>query len=232
MRSQTAAENVSNVLAHCYNQHTGINTVAPAALQHLFDATKLSQWARQQNLDAELGWRLTRDGPLFTTTHRIIPEGMDTTGPGVTFFGNMAWTHPITAYVTRFHQYAAEQEAALSRSLSANSAYPNQQNHVQPPLQRIRDLNPAVSRERGAAQGLPSGTVGRATMSHSRLQDRRRLQVSQRLVRAQQQYAREEYLSTGNTSEILRAMEQSQRVGAAAFQQRALDEGADEWGDF
>jgi hypothetical protein len=159
--------------------------------------------------DVELGWRLKENGTLYTTLHRVVPGPIDSVGHGVSFTENLDWTRPISDLVSRFYQFADQQDASVPRSFY-------QPNYVESP-----------SRERVIpTQGFPGGAVGRATTS-----ERRRLQASQMLIAARQQYAHEEYLETGNTRDILRAMEQSQAVAASALQHLAQQEGADEWWD-
>jgi len=192
-------------LAKLNHQSAEVNTVTTAALNHMVDdPANLPVYQ-----DVELVWRLKEHGTLYTTLHRVVPGPIDSAGHGLSFMENLDWTKPISDLVSRFYQFADQQEVSVPRSFY-------QPNYVESP-----------SQERvNTTQGFSGGAVGRATAS-----ERRRLQASQMLVTARQQYAHEEYLETGNTREILRAMEQSQAVAASALQHLAQQEGADKWWD-
>lgn len=196
-------------LAKLNHQSAQVNTVTTAALNHIVD-DPANLPAHQ---DVELGWRLGRNSTLFTTLHRVVPGPIDSSGHGVSFTGDLDWTRPISDLVSRFNQFADQQEASVPRSFY-------QPNYVEPPSLRERVIT--------TTQGFLSGAaVGRATTTS----ERRRLQASQRLVAARQQYAHDEYLETGNTREILRAMQQSQAVAASALEHLAQHQGADKWWD-
>ena len=195
------------------HQSAEVNTVTTAALDHMVDdPAKLPV-----HQDVELGWRLEEHGTLFTTLHRVVPGAIDSAGHGVSFTGNLDWTKPITDLVSRFNQFADQHRAAVPRSFY-------QPNYVESTPRWV----PSQSRGRVTTQGFLSGAaVGRATTSQ--LQERRRLQVSERLVEARQQYAHQHYLETGDTREVLKAMDQTQAVAASALQHLAQQEGEDEW---
>lgn len=196
-------------MAKLNHQSAQVNTVTTTALNHIVDDP--STLPAYQ--DVQLSWRLNDNGTLFTTLHRVIPGPIDPSDHGVSFTGDLDWTRPITDLVSRFNQFADQQEAFIPRSFY-------QPNYVGPPSLRERVITTT-------SQGFPGGgAVGRATAP-----ERRRLQASQRLVAARQQYAHDKYLETGNTREILRAMEQSQAVAASALEHLAQHEGADEWWD-
>lgn len=195
-------------MAKLNHRSAQVNTVTTAALNHIVDdPAKLAS-----HQDVELGWRLGQDGTTFTTRHQVVPGPIDSAGHGVSFTEDLGWTTPINDLVSRLNHFADQQRAAVPRPFY-------QQTYVLPSAPWL------PSRSRGQVttpRFLSGAVVGRATTSQ--LRERRRLQASERLVEARQQYAHQHYLETGDASEVLRAMDQTQAVAASALQHLAQQE--------
>ncbi|KAK0617394.1 hypothetical protein B0T14DRAFT_268365 [Immersiella caudata] len=220
------------VRAFCANNNTGQNQVTPEALESLLEPDisthQLSQWAENEKLNVTIGWRLKPTGILAETLH-TVSSGQNLAGSyGVKFAGNIDWVIRGSRHLEDFTRATEARIGSL-----APVPYSLAMSH---PVSKvsITMLPPATeSQRRGerrdwrspsqygsplpASGVLTPATIARATRHQPRQQDARLAQTA-RLAEAYKSHAEDVYRSTGDTTEVGRALELSGKLLAAQLQ--------------
>lgn len=222
------------VAASCANQTGSSNEVTPEALELClgpeFSIHQISQWAEKETLNVTIGWRPEPNAILAETLH-TVRKGQFSQPHGVTFAGNIDFVLRAASHVADVTRATDATMAAMSASsygviysspeATFNTTYRSNAGEKTPDTipwsqstNRGPSLSPQYSGPLSDSGVVNSGTIARATRRPRRQQDRRRTQTS-RLVQTYSVYADDVFKSTGDASEVIRALELSRLVAAS-----------------
>lgn len=184
---------------------------------------QFTQWTKneKETVAVTISWRLepNGNGTLFETNH-IATCGTPDRHPGVFFSRNLDWAFRAANHIAEFKRDRDAIMAGLAFSSSSSSA-----NHT--PSQRGGTLV-SIPRNLGSGRGRtrlprhgspPSEPASRVSREQQQQQDRRRAQTS-RLVQICRRHADDVFQTTGDTTEVVRALELSRMVVVSELQQQ------------
>lgn len=218
------ARKAYRVAALCANYTSETNEVTPSALRLCFQsgstAASLSRWAEEERIGVTIGWRPKPDGVLVETFHALRCGQASSGSHGIIFEGNIDHVLRATNHIEDFTRTMDAKLAAMatspfrSSSRLSSSSVDERYSSLTPRSRsssRARSLSPRVRDPTS-----DSGAITRATRP-TRHHDRRRIHAS-RLLETYKHYASGVYQATGDTTEVLRALELSRIVTASQLQ--------------
>jgi hypothetical protein len=209
------------------NSTGGQNTVTPEVLGPCLEPDisvgQFAQWTKneKETVAVTISWRLEPDGngTLFETYH-IATCGAPDRHPGVFFSGNLDWAFRAANHIVEFNRDRDAVMAGLAFSSSPSSANytPSQRGGTLATIPR--SLGSGRGRTRLPRHGSPpSEPAARVSREQQQQQDRRRAQTS-RLVQICRRHADDVFRSTGDTTEVVRALELSRMVAVSELQRQ------------
>jgi hypothetical protein len=197
----------------CANHTQGPNEVAPSALQPCLEPqisiALLSKWAEKGDLIVKIGWRPEPNGTYVETDHKVSRVHPSSHSHGVVFEGNID-------FVSRAANHMAEFTRATQATMAAMALSPYRSPYFAPAM--VPEYFPCWHGGPIPDSGeIIHQPITGATRRPTRQQDQLHTHNSG-LVERYQRYADEKYRSTGDATEVLRAMELSAKVAASQLQ--------------
>jgi len=226
------------VKALCANYTIGPNEITPEALQLCLEpgisVSQFSRWAENERVTVTIGWRLKPDCILIETLHTVSRGLSPSRSHGVIFEGNINFALRAANHLESFTRTTEANIAAMSSSsyqilqpafeTTYETAYGNSK-VGETPGNASWSQSTSPGRIRSPRYGSPvsdsgvtnHGTLTRATRRAARQHDRRHIQTS-RMVQTYKRYANDVFQSTGETAEVIRALELSRMLAASQLQ--------------
>ncbi|KAK4444638.1 hypothetical protein QBC34DRAFT_429690 [Podospora aff. communis PSN243] len=196
------------VTALCANHTQGPNEVTPAALRPFLEPQisdfLLSQWAQKEDLIAVVKWRSEPNGVAVETHHKISRTSPPSHSHEVVFEGNLDCVSRATSHIANFTRTTEATMAAMAASRYRDSYSPMSSAY----------LPNWYGSPTSDSEVFPPLSVTETTRRPTRRQDQFHIHNTG-LVERYQRYADEKYRSTGDATDVLRAMELSAKVAAS-----------------
>jgi hypothetical protein len=197
----------------CAKHTRGPNEVTPLALQPCLEPqisiALFSKWAEKGDLIAKIGWRSEPDGIYVETDHKVSRGYPSSHSHDVIFEGDID-------FVSRAAKHIAEFTRATEATMVAMALSPYRSPY--PASAMVPEYFPRWHGSPTPDSGvLTHRPITEATRRPTRRQDQLHIHKS-RSVESCQRHADEIYRSTGDATEVLRAMEVSAKVAASELQ--------------